>query len=237
MAINNFLQFNPGAVSQETDSAYTSDSTRTGGITSGIVADPLLHNKMFHQWSTFITAFAQSMANKGYDMSDADLPSLIASMTNIITQADVVGSVKNLTAYTQTGDTASHTIYSLPIPAMTPTQQLRIFLPLHVTKVSTIANLSMYFGGVPIMPVVGIPASQTNTYPFVEICGGNLGTATVQSWDVKGISLTGVDDNTLNEHTDSAINTAVAQNLTVVFQANNASDSITFYKLIVELIP
>jgi hypothetical protein len=87
-ATTNFLQFNPNAANQETDSAYLADSTRTGGAGTGGVFPSVLANKSFYQWSTFIAAFCQMLANKGISTSDADLNQLVSELANVLTTAD-----------------------------------------------------------------------------------------------------------------------------------------------------
>lgn len=91
MAENNFVQWNPGQVNQETDEQYSEDPLRTGGAISGAIFPDPTANKLFYQLSTFIAAFAQMMQTKGFDMSDADKNSLSASLSNIITENDIDG--------------------------------------------------------------------------------------------------------------------------------------------------
>jgi hypothetical protein len=95
MASTNFLQFNPGAVNQETDSQYTADSSRSGGAVTGIFASALL-NKVFYQSSTFIAALANTLANKGYSTSDASLATLESVLSNIVTFADLKANLSTV---------------------------------------------------------------------------------------------------------------------------------------------
>jgi hypothetical protein len=89
MGSNNIQQFNGGQVNTESDAQYTADVLRTGGaLTGGLFPSPTA-NKMFYQWSTFLAALAQSLANKGYTISDANLASLTAVLANVITEADL----------------------------------------------------------------------------------------------------------------------------------------------------
>jgi hypothetical protein len=85
---NNFLQFNPGAANQEVDGAYAADSVRTGGIAFNQTIASLLSNKMFYQWSTMVAALAQMMANKGYNVLDANITALEGVLANLLTSAD-----------------------------------------------------------------------------------------------------------------------------------------------------
>jgi hypothetical protein len=91
----NILQWNPGAANQETDAVYAADSTRTGGAPNGVIFASALANKLFYQVTTFVAALAQSMANKGYVISDASLSALVGVMANVVTFADLK---TNLTA-------------------------------------------------------------------------------------------------------------------------------------------
>lgn len=85
---NNFLVWNPTAANQETDTAYAADTQRSGGAASGSIFPSPTANKLFYQCSSMITALAQMMANKNYNMSDANQANLIAALTNIVTKAD-----------------------------------------------------------------------------------------------------------------------------------------------------
>lgn len=84
---NNFLQWNPAAVNQQTDGAYAADPMRTGGAVSGIFPAELA-NKLFFQCTTMVSAFAEALSNKGYNMSDADISTLITALSNVLTKAD-----------------------------------------------------------------------------------------------------------------------------------------------------
>lgn len=90
---SNFLQFNPGAVNQETDSAYNGDSTRAGGIAFNQIMSSLLGNKVLFQLSTFVTAMAQALANKGLVLSDANLAALTSVLAGVIVNSDIIVSV------------------------------------------------------------------------------------------------------------------------------------------------
>jgi hypothetical protein len=101
----NIIQWNPGAVNQETDALYLADSQRAGGATDPSQFAAALANKAFYQWSTVLTALGTMMANKGYTISDANLANLINALSNIITNADLANSPA-LGAGTGTGPTA-----------------------------------------------------------------------------------------------------------------------------------
>ncbi len=85
---SNFIQQNPTQANQETDSAYQSDSLTTGGIGVDAIMPSAWLNKYFYQQSTFVAAFCQMMANKGYTLSDASITTLEAVLANVLTNAD-----------------------------------------------------------------------------------------------------------------------------------------------------
>jgi hypothetical protein len=86
----NFLQWNPNANNQETDAAWAADTLRLNGAPAGASICPsVMDNKFRYQMSTFIAAFAQALANKGYTISDASLSTLIATLAAVITLADL----------------------------------------------------------------------------------------------------------------------------------------------------
>jgi hypothetical protein len=87
---NNVLQWNPTQANQETDSQYVTDAQRTGGATDPSPFPSSLANKAFYQWSTFLKAFGDALANKGYVISDADVVALTAVLAHIRTDSDVI---------------------------------------------------------------------------------------------------------------------------------------------------
>jgi hypothetical protein len=85
----NFLQHNPGEANQENDAAYAADSLRTGGIgVDATLPSPWL-NKIWYQATTFVAAFAQMMANKGYTVNDNPIATLTTVLANVLTNADL----------------------------------------------------------------------------------------------------------------------------------------------------
>ena len=85
----NFIQWNSAALNQETDAEYLADAQRIGGVTTGSLAPSATMNKFYYQASTFIAAFGQMLATKGYSNSDASLPTLAAVLANVLTEADM----------------------------------------------------------------------------------------------------------------------------------------------------
>jgi hypothetical protein len=86
----NFLQWNPAANNQDTDAQYAVDTQRTSGAANPSIFPSLTANKLFFQVTTFITAFAQALANKGYVLSDVSLTNLEAVLANVTTVNDLV---------------------------------------------------------------------------------------------------------------------------------------------------
>ena len=89
----NLIQFNPTQANQESDSAYAADSTRSGGAGTGSVFASSLANKLFYQLSTFVAAFGNMMALKGYSLSDANVTTMQGVLANLITSADINGNL------------------------------------------------------------------------------------------------------------------------------------------------
>lgn len=84
---NDFLQWNPSQINQQSSSAYLADSQRLNGAVSGLFPS-ILANKLFYQSTTMVAALGQMMSNKGYVISDADIAVLTTALANILTKAD-----------------------------------------------------------------------------------------------------------------------------------------------------
>lgn len=82
---SNFLQFNPNKGNMMSDANYGTSSYRLNGCVSGL-APANIHNKLFYQTSIMTAALAQSLADKGFDVSDADFDDLVALLKNIATE-------------------------------------------------------------------------------------------------------------------------------------------------------
>ena len=93
----NAIQWNPTQANQETDTTYLADSQRAGGATNPSEFDAKLANKLFYQLSTYVTALGQMLANKSFTNSDANVATLTAVMANILTTADLPGSLQTVT--------------------------------------------------------------------------------------------------------------------------------------------
>lgn len=84
----NFQQFDPPATNALLDAAYTASTLRASGFPLNALVPSNLINKFMYQVSTFVTAFAQMLANKGFAVSDASLTTLTAVLANVLTSAD-----------------------------------------------------------------------------------------------------------------------------------------------------
>jgi len=93
---NNFLQWNPGQANQESDAAYLADSQRTGGAPTGNIFPSQTGNKLYYQLSTFVAAFAQMMATKGFNMLDTNLATLASVLSAVLTTADLAGNIQSV---------------------------------------------------------------------------------------------------------------------------------------------
>jgi hypothetical protein len=112
----NFLQFNPPANNCELDSQYLVDASRVGGVPFNSEFYFMLANKMFYQWSTLIAAFAQSLANKGFVVSDANYAALIAVFANVLTTADErTGGEVVAYASSVNFDCSTHSIFDITL--------------------------------------------------------------------------------------------------------------------------
>ena len=87
----NFQQFNPNGANMETDAQYSADALRAGGLANPSIFASALGNKLFYQTTTFIAAFAEALATKGYAKTDASLANLAAQLANVKTLADKPG--------------------------------------------------------------------------------------------------------------------------------------------------
>lgn len=93
MATTNVQVFNPGAVNQQTDPQYTSDSNRSGGFGADAIWPSPLANKTLNQLSTYIFGLFSAFAAKGFSTSDADASVLAAVCANFLTTADIIPGI------------------------------------------------------------------------------------------------------------------------------------------------
>jgi hypothetical protein len=149
--------------------------------------------------------------------------------------------IKTTATVTQTGDTSLHTIYTLAIPggAMPATGQMRITVAMLLTNVSSnTAEVLVNYGGSRISTPNNISSTRTASGGSLVIVGGNLGATNSQSWDPLEMNyLVPTSNNGVNfAHQTTAIDSTTSQNLTVTFQGGANTDSVTFYRCIVEFL-
>lgn len=96
MGSTNILLWDPNLSNAESDAAYVADSQRSGGaLTDAILPSPLA-NKAWYQFSAMASGLATALANKGYVVNDAPFVDLVAVLSNIVTDADLVSSLVNV---------------------------------------------------------------------------------------------------------------------------------------------
>lgn len=78
----NFVQWNPSATNQQNDTAYAT-SASAGAATNSIFASTVA-NKLFYQVTTFVTAFATTLSNLGFTVTDASLANLESVLSQIV---------------------------------------------------------------------------------------------------------------------------------------------------------
>lgn len=79
MANTNFKIFAESASDTMTDSEYSADPQRIGGVEPGL-AKSNLHNKLYRQATIMAAAIAQVMAERGFDAMDNDYNGLVAGL-------------------------------------------------------------------------------------------------------------------------------------------------------------
>ena len=96
--------------------------------------------------------------------------------------------------------------------------------------------LLVKYGGTSISSNQTIPAGEANTNGlFMTVVGGNVGATNSQTWDTF-TSLPFSTGGGNGNHNTSAIDSTANQNITVTFQGGANPDSITVYRVIVEVI-
>lgn len=100
MGSSNFVQFNSTKSNMASDAVYDGGSFQLNGVPLAGLADPLGHNKLFYQLSTFVTAFAQVLANEGYTVSDSSITALEAVITSALAMP---GRLLNVQTFTSSG--------------------------------------------------------------------------------------------------------------------------------------
>ncbi len=92
MAINNILPFDLNETNMLSDNAYTSDTQRLNGVTSGIARSNLL-NKVLHQVSVVCSSIGDLMSEYGYDCLDTNTDDLTNNMVSFWQNKVIGGTV------------------------------------------------------------------------------------------------------------------------------------------------
>lgn len=95
-ASTDFLQWNPTAANQETDASYSTDAMRVAGASTAAIFPSTLANKLFFQCTTFISAFCQMLAAKGYSTSDASISALVSVLMNVKTASEFLTAIQTV---------------------------------------------------------------------------------------------------------------------------------------------
>jgi hypothetical protein len=69
--------------------SYKTNSQRKYGVQQRDIASSQLHNRLFYQLSTFVTAFANMMDAKGYALSESNISTLASQLSNVMTKYDL----------------------------------------------------------------------------------------------------------------------------------------------------
>ena len=69
--------------------SYKTNSQRKYGVQQRDIASSQLHNRLFYQLSTFVTAFANMMDTKGYALSESNITTLASQLSNVMTKYDL----------------------------------------------------------------------------------------------------------------------------------------------------
>lgn len=85
---SNFQLWNPTQANQDSDLQYNTDAQRVGGAPNGVPFPSMTGNKLFYQLSTAVWALMTMMANKGFNVSDANPSTLASVLAAIQTTAD-----------------------------------------------------------------------------------------------------------------------------------------------------
>lgn len=83
----NFKQFDEEQNNMMGITDYEDSSYRKGGAVSGIIPSNI-HNRLFYQTSTMVTAIAKALSDKGYTVNDTTLAGLVTVMSGLVTDIE-----------------------------------------------------------------------------------------------------------------------------------------------------
>jgi len=93
---NNFVQYDQTQATLEVDATYASDGNRTAGAVNGTQYPAPPFNKAMYQVSTWVTAMALALSNKGYnqlDGSPSESPGLVTPSSAVTALAAILANV------------------------------------------------------------------------------------------------------------------------------------------------
>lgn len=234
---SNFQQWNPGAVNQENDAAYTADSLRSGGAPTDAILASRLFNKAAYQWSTFIAAFTASMALKGYVLSDVDLGNLTTVLANVLTVADIfpLNLVQTLSRKSDfpnhTGTVSEDILWSFVLPAgrANVTSIIRIYVRWNNTLVGgggsdNVIRLKLNGVSSTIGPSISNQAPGECELQFDILCTGSLVSPVLLTRNTNEGIGSGSTVTLVNRGIYPGVNLTAATTITFSVQATNAAN-------------
>ena len=151
----------------------------------GTIADSTLHNKLFYQLSTFISAYSKIINDKGYDCNDSDIDLL---KTNILSSIQKI----SLDHYNDTGTNNEYGIlYSLGNSGY-----------ICFGKKFNNFCIQWYYGPVTAAPnstiVIGMPLAYS--VPLLAFLSDTHNTTSVNNDSSGGMAIIGIGFNTTNSN-------------------------------------
>lgn len=144
MANNNFYVFDENSNNIMTLTDYSSSTTRSDGVVSGI-ADSMLHNRLYRQVSIMTAALGQVISDAGVDATDSDLQTLVnAIKSSFVTKSS--GSAISVSS----GGTGASTFTNNAVLTGNGTGALKAVATAKGAAYATSANGALIFGTLPV---------------------------------------------------------------------------------------
>jgi hypothetical protein len=251
-AYTNFLQWDPPQLNMETDATFAGDGQRNSGATDPSEFASALANKLFYQATTMSSALAQAMVAKGYSPVDGTSPltpagppspaviALATVLENIITLNDFdinnlpyPTTIQSFHQFTITGDTENHFVYNWTVGPLKVNSVIRITIWYTVTA-GQCAELEFTLGGVAIGGVA-TPINPGSYKTTVVMFNAGATNAQTTNLDTDGTAGSPPFSNTYGFTT--AVDTSVPVGMAVACTNQTDSSSITFFGILIELIP
>ncbi len=96
MASTNFKEWDPPLQNAQGDTAYSTETMRTGGAVLTALLPSAVFNKFAHQTAMFAAAFCTMLAQKSYTTSDENFNDLVAVLMNVRTNNDVKALIQTI---------------------------------------------------------------------------------------------------------------------------------------------